>query len=113
MGSAASIDEFKVDDNIVKDSKVCSHPMFHCWDGVFVCTDCYYRLNDTEEAKKTNQTRIEEETEFQQTIGDDGFDNLTEKQKIALTGKNSVNRGVTIGFLLYFTQVQLLELVVR
>jgi hypothetical protein len=78
MGSAVSLGEqsfpaIEVDENIVRDPCTCPHPYLFCWDGVFVCMDCYYKLNDCEEAKKKNVDRIQEEEQFMQTVGDDCF----------------------------------------
>ena len=106
MGATASISDihFQVDNNIITDPSVCQHSMLHCWDGVFVCMDCYYRLNDCEEATEKNADRIEEEMKFAETIGDDYLDGLSEEEKHEIVGKKSASRGVKIGFLLYFTQ---------
>ena len=81
--------------------------MLFCWDGVYVCMDCFYRLNDTEDAKAANADRILNEDTYCNSIGDvfpEDFASRTEEEQTDYIGERSASRGVSIGFLLQFTQ---------
>ena len=48
----------KVDVDICKDSAICPHTYLNKWDGIYVCTDCYYKLQDTLAVAEMNKERM-------------------------------------------------------
>jgi hypothetical protein len=71
----------------------CTHPYLNKWDGIYVCMDCNYRL----EAQKDKDRINNEETMEKNTP----YDVIPEGMSV---GKLSQMRGVSIKFLLQFTQ---------
>ena len=68
------------------------------WDGIYLCMDCGYKLNDTPEATEKNAARIALEQEKEKNTP---VDVIEEGQTV---GSMSGARGVKIGWLVAFTQ---------
>ena len=100
-----------IEAGICKDATKCLHPYLNKWDGVYVCMDCWKRLNAYDVGTKTctpmegfaERIAMEEELEKNTSV-DDMPEELSEEEKRDLTGRNSSARGVKIGFLMEFTK---------
>jgi hypothetical protein len=68
------------------------------WDGIYLCMDCWYKLNDTPEAAEKNAARIALEQEKEKNTP---VDVIGPGQSV---GSMSAARGVKIGWLLAFTK---------
>lgn len=99
MGNTAVTgDSFVPDDVICKDPSLCGHPFLNKWDGIYICMDCWYKLNDTPDSRTLNADRIAREVELElNTPRDNVLSDMSE-------GKRSQLRGVKIAFLLEFTK---------
>ena len=95
----------KVDVDICKDSAICPHTYLNKWDGIYVCTDCYYKLNDTLAVAEMNKERIRKEEELESCTPLDPIPSYfhSDSDISDFMGKNSACRGVKLGFLLAFT----------
>ena len=95
----------KVDVDICKDSAICPHTYLNKWDGIYVCTDCYYKLNDTLAVAEMNNERIRKEEELESCTPLDPIPSYfhSDSDISDFMGKNSACRGVKLGFLLAFT----------
>ena len=82
-----------IDDNPL----TCGHPQLNKWDGIYVCRDCWVRLNDTEEAREKYKDRIAEEEEKERNTPSDSA------HPTKSAGQLSQERGVSIEFLLKLT----------
>ena len=83
---------------ICSDESACPHPYLHKWDGMYICQDCRYELNDSDEARERNADRIAEEERLERETPTDLIkEGMSE-------GKLSASRGVKLGFLLSFTK---------
>ena len=81
-----------------KDQCICTHPYLNKWDDIYLCMDCWCKLNDTPEAIEKNKDRLALEAELERKTPEDV---IGEGQSV---GSMSAARGVKIGWLLAFTK---------
>ena len=90
MGGGASLSEVTRSPFCVDEIIECEHLYLHKWEGVYACTDCGYRLNDTSATTEKNCERITKEQELERkTPCDESFENVSKGQMSA--GINIIN----------------------
>ena len=87
-----------------KNCTSCTHLFLHKWDGIYVCTDCMYCLNDTVENTELNKDRLRiEEAAERSTPRDQIPASLCQEDIKIFKGKSSAKRGVKLGFIYAIT----------
>ena len=77
----------------------CSHPYHHFWEGVFICWDCWEKLNDTPEKEQKYAKILSIERERMSGIENDSIpEHFSKEERQSYIGELSASRGIKIGF---------------